>query len=79
MCQGKEDFQLMDAITISALIKEEKRRYHKNWRANNPERVRAANARYWQKRAQKLLKQGGDTDNVTCQNENQTSILQNVN
>ena len=51
----------MDATTISELIKEEKRKYHKNWRLKNPERVRAANNRYWKKRAERTkIKEGGE-------------------
>lgn len=32
-------------------IKERKREYYRKWRAKNPEKVRAAQIRYWQKRA----------------------------
>lgn len=34
-------------------IKEEQRRYYREWRAKNRERVRAINRRYWLKRAAK--------------------------
>jgi hypothetical protein len=40
---------------IQELVKEEKRRYAREWRAKNSEKVRAANQRYWEKRAQKRL------------------------
>lgn len=35
---------------ILELIREERRRYAKEWRAKNPEKVQAANRRYWEKR-----------------------------
>ena len=33
--------------------REERNRYQRQWRANNKEKVRAINARYWAKRARK--------------------------
>ena len=38
-------------------IKELKRAYHKQWRDNNNEKVKAKNQRYWAKRALALREQ----------------------
>ena len=35
------------------LIKQAQRNYYKKWRANNKDKVKAANQRYWLKQAQK--------------------------
>ena len=45
--------------TIQELIKEERRLYAKEWRAKNPDKVRAANWRYWEKRVQQRIAGSG--------------------
>ena len=38
---------------LEAKAKEIQREYHKNWRANNKEKVKEINKRYWLNKAQK--------------------------
>ena len=40
-----------DAMEQAAI--EARRRYHKQWRKKNPEKVKAANDRYWARRAER--------------------------
>ena len=40
-----------DAMEQAAI--EARRRYHKQWRQKNPEKVKAANDRYWARRAER--------------------------
>lgn len=40
-----------DAMAQAAI--EARRRYHKQWRRKNPEKVKAANDRYWARRAER--------------------------
>lgn len=40
---------------IQELVREERRRYAREWRAKNPEKVKAANQRYWERKAQARL------------------------
>lgn len=40
---------------IDELIKREKREYHKQWRANNKDKVKQHNKTYWQKKALEKL------------------------
>lgn len=40
-----------DAMVQAAI--EARRRYHKQWRQKNPEKVKAANDRYWARRAER--------------------------
>lgn len=45
----------MDEKEIQDLVREERRRYAKEWRAKNPDKVRASNQRYWLRKAQARL------------------------
>ncbi len=45
----------MSEKEIQELVREEQRRYAREWRAKNREKVRASNRRYWEKRAQARL------------------------
>lgn len=40
---------------IQELVREERRRYAREWRAKNPEKVKAANQRYWERRARERV------------------------
>ena len=42
--------------------KEARREYYKRWRAANPEKVREKNQRYWQKKADTMVKKEADAD-----------------
>ena len=44
-------------MTIEEKAKELRNRYHREWRAKNPEKVRARNKRYWEKKAAKALQE----------------------
>lgn len=49
---------------IMSAVKEERRRYAREWRAKNRDKVKAANARYWEKRAlARLSEQQGVVSN----------------
>ena len=41
----------MNEKEIQELIREERRRYAREWRAKNPDKVKAACQRYWKKKA----------------------------
>lgn len=45
----------MDSMSEAARAAE--RAYKKEWRAKNPEKVKAARARFWEKRATELQKE----------------------
>ena len=40
---------------IMELVRQEKNRYAKEWRKNNPEKVAASNRRYWERKALERL------------------------
>ena len=40
---------------IQELVREERRRYAREWRKKNPEKVRAANQRYWERKVKARL------------------------
>ena len=44
--------------------KQRKREYHRKWRAEHPESVRAAQLRYWTKKAEELSKSAAIPDEV---------------
>lgn len=45
----------MSEKEIQELVREERRRYAREWRAKNREKVRASNQRYWEKRVRERL------------------------
>ncbi len=46
------------------IIREARREYFREWRRKNPDKVRAANQRYWERRAAKLQASEGRTDDA---------------
>ena len=49
----------MSEREFQELVREERRRYAREWRAKNPEKVKASNVRYWEKRVrERMLKEG---------------------
>lgn len=42
---------------MTEAAKEAKNKYKREWRKNNPEKVRAANERYWEKKARRESEQ----------------------
>ena len=44
----------MDKATLEERAKQAQREYARKWRANNPEKVKAAQARYWQRKAEQM-------------------------
>jgi len=44
----------LNAQEIDALVKEAQRAYFKEWRAKNPDKVKAIRERFWKKKAEKL-------------------------
>ena len=42
---------------LDEMIKEEKREYHRKWRANNPDKVKQINANYWKRKAEEKAAQ----------------------
>ena len=46
------------------LIRQAQREYRKQWRRNNPEKIKAHQAKYWLKKAKQLkLQQEGSSNN----------------
>ncbi len=45
----------MENFDLERLAIEERRRYGREWRAKNPDKVREQNRRYWLRRAQQRL------------------------
>ena len=45
----------MNEQKLKAAIQEEKREYFRQWRKNNPDKVRQNSENYWRKRAEKHL------------------------
>ena len=43
-------------MTNTAAV-EARRQYMRTWRRNNPDKVRAANARYWARKGEQLLQE----------------------
>lgn len=43
-----------ESMRLEEQAKAAKREYQRQWRKRNPERIKAINARYWKRRAQKL-------------------------
>lgn len=54
--QSKGEFY-MKQNTIEHLAKLARNKYHNNWQRQNPEKVKKAQERYWQKKAQKMLEE----------------------
>lgn len=40
-------------------VRAAQREYYREWRAKNPDKVRAKNLRYWQRKAEKAAEQQG--------------------
>ena len=51
----------MDDKRVEEMVREERNRYQREWRAKNKERVRAINARYWWKKARQKEAAGHET------------------
>jgi uncharacterized short protein YbdD (DUF466 family) len=51
-----QEVNSMDDKKLEAVAQEEKREYFRQWRKNNPDRVKKHNENYWRKRAEKRLK-----------------------
>ena len=45
----------MDDKKLEAVAQEEKREYFRQWRKNNPDKVKKHNENYWRKRAEKRI------------------------
>lgn len=50
-------------MDVNELVKKERREYYRKWRAENKDKVRENNARYWKKRALKKLETQKETTN----------------
>jgi hypothetical protein len=50
-----QEVNSMDDRKLEAAAREEKREYFRQWRRNNPDKVRKHNENYWRKRAEKRL------------------------
>ena len=56
----------MNREEIQELVREERRRYAREWRAKNPDKVKAANARFWEKKALERLSANADGETEAC-------------
>ena len=43
-----------------------KREYHRRWRAEHPESVKAAQMRYWAKKAEEMRNASADENTIEC-------------
>jgi len=50
-----QEVNSMDDKKLEAVAQEEKGEYFRQWRKNNPDRVKKHNENYWRKRAEKRL------------------------
>lgn len=51
---------------IQDLAREAQREYQREWRAKNPDKVRAKNQRYWERKARKLLEASEEGREQQC-------------
>lgn len=47
----------MTDLELKEAARQERNRYAREWRKKNKERVKANNARYWERRAEKIIKE----------------------
>ena len=47
---------------IQELAREKQREYQREWRRNNPDKVKEYNQRYWRKKALEMLKESKKKD-----------------
>jgi predicted TIM-barrel fold metal-dependent hydrolase len=52
--KNRKEIKNMTDEEKAAIAREERNRYLREWRAKNPDKVRASNERYWVKRVEKL-------------------------
>ena len=45
---------------------EKKREYYRKWRAEHPESVKAAQMRYWAKKAEEMQNAAANTSDIDC-------------
>lgn len=57
----------MTGISLNEMVRREKNEYAKAWRAKNPDKVRANNRRYWERKA--LEKMNGGEVNAKNAND----------
>lgn len=53
----------MTAKELQELARQERNKYAKEWRKNNPNKVKAANQRYWERKAAKRREEVDGADN----------------
>lgn len=53
----------MTAKELQELARQERNKYAKEWRKNNPNKVKAANQRYWERKAAKRREEVNGSDN----------------
>lgn len=50
----------MTEFDVQEKARQERNKYYREWRAKHPDKVREANKRYWERRAERLAaEQGG--------------------
>lgn len=47
---------------LSEAVKKAKAQYHKKWQRENPEKVKAAQERYWLKKAKEIMEKEQNND-----------------
>lgn len=61
----KRDETTENAIPFDDLeekAREAQRAYHREWRKNNPEKVKANRQRYWEKKAREMMTESGEKE-----------------
>lgn len=58
----------MTELEVQEMARRERNKYHREWRKRNKDKVKDANARYWIRKAAKLMAEREGTD-VTLSHE----------
>ena len=58
----------MTQTELDAIVAEERRKYFREWRKNNKDKVKEHNATYWRKRVLKKLQTEGGEDHAANEN-----------
>lgn len=54
----------MTQKNLDEFVKEAQREYQRQWRQRNPDKVRAKNRRYWERKALELAAQRKEGENI---------------
>lgn len=55
---------MIDKVTMTEAAREARNAYQRRWAKENPEKIKAAHARYWEKKAEQAEKEGNSDGNT---------------